>query len=61
MESIEESVEQEMTILGHRMALEKRIREGVLKLLLCDLEKLPCTFILQLQRDLEEWNGPEAS
>ena len=58
MESVEESVEEqgtEMTILGHRMALEKRIEHGILKLLLCDIDELSAKFILELQRDLEEW------
>ena len=47
---------QEMTLLEQRVALEKRISHGILKLLLCDLEKLPAVVVLQLQRDLEEWN-----
>ena len=50
-----EFVGQEMTILEQRMKLEKRITHGILKLLLCDLDKLSATFILELQRDLEEW------
>ena len=56
-EITEEFVEYEMTILEQCMALEKRITHGILKLLLCDLDKLPCSFVLQLQRDLEEWSG----
>ena len=60
MERVNESSQQEeqtveMTLLSHRMALEKRITHGILKLLLCDLDKLPATVVLQLQWDLEEW------
>lgn len=60
MERVNESSQQEeqtveMTLLGHRMALEKRIQHGILKLLLCDIDKLSARFILELQRDLEEW------
>lgn len=47
---------QEMTLLAQRMDLEKRIKHGILKLLLCDLERLPATVVFQLQRDLEEWS-----
>lgn len=45
------------SLLIHRMELEKRIRNNILRLLLTDLEKLPASVILQLQRDLEEWSG----
>lgn len=51
----EQFVEQEMTILEQRMTLEKRITHGILTLLLCDLKELSAIFILELQRDLEEW------
>jgi len=51
----EQFVEQEMTILGQRKKLETRITHGILKLLLCRLEDLSAVFILELQRDLEEW------
>ncbi len=51
----EQIVEQEMTLLAQREKLRKRIEHGILKLLLCDLDKLSATFILQLQRDLEDW------
>lgn len=59
MESVEEFEVVEMTLLARRMALEKRIHDGIFMLLLCDLEKLSAAFILQLQRDLEEWQCPE--
>lgn len=55
IEVSEEFAEQEMTILEQRMALKKRIIEGIFKLLFCDLDKLSAVFILQLQKDLEEW------
>ena len=51
----EQFTEQEMTLLAQRVELEERIKHGILKLLLCDLEKLPCTVLVQLQRDLEDW------
>lgn len=51
----EQFVEQEMTILEQRVKLEKRITHGILTLLLCDLKELSATFILELQRDLEDW------
>lgn len=54
-ETEEQFVEQDMTLLGQRMKLKKRIEHGILKLLLCDLEKLPSIHVLQLQRDLEDW------
>lgn len=53
-------VEQEMTILEQRMKLEKRITHGILMLLLCNLEDLSAAFVLELQRDLEEWDNPRA-
>jgi len=56
----EQFVEQEMTILEQRKKLEIRITYGILTLLLCDLEELSAKFVLDLQRDLEEWsNGVE--
>jgi len=55
-EEIEEQfIPQEMTILEQRIGLKKQIDQDILKLLLCDLDKLSATFILKLQRDLEEW------
>lgn len=54
-EQSEQFVEQEMTLLEQRMKLKERIDYGILKLLLCDLEELSAIFILELQRDLEEW------
>ena len=51
----EQFVEQEMTILEQRKKLEIRITYGILTLLLCDLEELSAKFVLELQRDLEEW------
>jgi len=48
-------VEQGMTLLEQRMKLKTRIEHGILKLLLCRLEDLSAVFILELQRDLEEW------
>ncbi|MBA7643944.1 hypothetical protein ES703_51678 [subsurface metagenome] len=53
-------IEQEMTILGQRMKLEKRITHGIFMLLLCNLEDLSATFVLELQRDLEKWDSPRA-
>jgi len=51
----EQFVEQEMTLLEQRMKLKERIEHGILKLLLCRLEDLSAVFILELQRDLEDW------
>jgi len=51
----EQFIEQNMTLLEQRMKLKERIERGVLKLLLCRLEDLSAIFILELQRDLEEW------
>jgi len=44
-------------MLEYRMALEKRITEGILKLLLCDIEELSAAFVFELQKDLDEWYG----
>ncbi len=56
----EQFIKQEMTILEQRMKLEKRITHGILMLLLCNLEDLSAAFVLELQRDLEEWDSPPA-
>ena len=62
MEKVNEPSQQEeqtdeMTLLAHRMALEERIQHGILKLLLCNIDELSARFILELQKDLEEWLG----
>jgi len=57
LEGTSEAVAQEMTMLEYRMALEKRITEGILKLLLCDIEELSAAFVFELQKDLDEWYG----
>lgn len=53
----EQFVEQNMTLLEQRMKLKERIEYGILKLMLCNLEDLSAIFILELQRDLEEWHN----
>lgn len=44
-----------MPIMVERENLRIRIRNNILKVLLCDINKLSATVILELQRDLEEW------
>lgn len=51
----EQLIEQEMPLLVQREKLRRRIEQGILKLLLCDLEKLSAAFVLKLQKDLEDW------
>ena len=57
-EQIEDRVVHDMPILVERQKLEGRIIRNIMMLLLCRLEELPCTVILQLQKDLEEWGRP---
>lgn len=44
-----------MPIMVEREKLRMRIRNNILKLLLCDLNKLSCIVILELKQDLKEW------
>lgn len=44
-----------MPIMVEREKLRIRIRNGIIKLLLCRLEDLSARFILELQKDVEEW------
>ena len=53
-EQIEDHVIMDMPILVEREKLRKRIQRSLLKILLCDMERLPCTVILELEKDLEE-------
>jgi len=54
-EQIEDQTITSMPLLVERQKLEWRITKNILMLLLCKLEEIPCTVILQLNRDLEEW------
>ena len=49
------AVAHDMPILLEREKLEWRITKNIWILLLCKLEEIPCTVILQLMKDLEEW------
>ena len=57
-EQIEDQTITSMPLLVERQKLEWRITKNILMLLLCKLEEIPCTVILQLNRDLEDWERP---
>ena len=46
------------SLLVERENLEWRITKNVVILFMCKLEEIPCTVILQLDKDLEEWGHP---
>ena len=56
-EQIDYQAIMDMPILVEREKLRKRIQGNLLKILLCDIERLPCTVILELEKDLEEWGA----
>lgn len=44
-----------MPIMIQREKLKTRIRNNLIRILMCDLRKLSANVVLELQRDLKEW------